>query len=133
MSIDLSAIYRNPSIPEGYYFAKAVEVIEEHVGDEYPLVQIRLKLWDESLRGTELVCILHPSAKCRYFHENFISTFRIDAPPRFAQGKWGCIEVYDASYCGTRYSAVKFVYQTADVKRKVIALELRDERGDVAW
>ena len=77
--------------------------------------------------------ILHSSSKCRYFHENFISTFRFDGPYSLAQGKWGCIEVYDANYCATCYSAVKFVYQKADIKRKVIALEIKDERGDVAW
>lgn len=133
MSIDLSAIYRNPRIPEGYYFAKVEDVIEQNLNDEYPLVQVRLKLWDETVRGVQLASILHPTAKCRFFHENFTATFRIDAPHCFAKGKWGCIEVYDANYQGTCYSAVKFIYQKADVKRKVIALEIKDQQGKVEW
>ena len=132
-AIDLSSIYKNPRIPAGYYIAKIIDVIEEPTKDEFPRVQVTLKLWDEDVKGTELTSILHGSSKCKYYHKNFICTFRIDAPHRFAKGKWGCIEVYDAQYKQTKYSAVKYIYQKPKVKQKVIALEIAEEEGNIEW
>jgi len=132
-SIDYSAIYRNPRITAGYYIVKVMDVIEESTGDEHPRVQVRLKIYDEQVRGTELTSIIHSTERCQFHHKNFITTFRIDAPHRFAIGKWGCIEVKDAEYNGTKYSSVKYICQKPEVKQKFIALEIKDEKGEVDW
>jgi hypothetical protein len=132
-SIDFSAIYRNPRIAAGYYIVKVMDVIEESTGDEHPRVQVRLKLYDEKVRGTELTSIIHSSEKCQFHHKNFIATFRIDAPHSFAIGKWGCIEVKDAEYNGTKYSSVKYICQKPHVKKKFIDLEIKDGKGEVDW
>ena len=132
-TIDLSSIYKNPRIPAGYYIAKITDVIEEPIKDEFPRVQVTLKIWDKEERGTELTSILHGSAKCKYYHKNFFATFRFDVAHSLAKGKWGCIEVYDAKYMQTEYSAVKYIYQKPEVKQKVIALEIAEEEGKLEW
>ena len=133
---DLSAIYRNPRIPPGYYFAKVVELDTENIaGYDRPLVFVRVKIDPEHGLGDHVVLanIIHPTEGSKFYYANFVSTFIgfETHDLRLALNRWGSIEVYDAEYQGTKYSAVKWTYQTRQVRSKIEEIYRREQERPV--
>ena len=133
---DLSAIYRNPRIPPGYYFAKAIEVNTENIaGYERPLVFVRVQIHPDHKLGDHVVLtnIIHPTEASRFYFINFVNTF-IGFETHdlsLSLNRWGSIEVYDAKYQKTMYSAVKWIYQTREVRSKIADIYRREQEHPV--
>jgi hypothetical protein len=121
--INNNCIYSNPQIPEGYYFVKLIEVETEDLGFDFPKILAKMKILpNQGINENALFSvIIHPSQKAEYHLKNFRSTFpqwdSSNEAPRL--GQIGSVKIYDAEYKGRKYSAVKFVYQSREVKRRI--------------
>ena len=124
--IDNRKIYENRRVPPGYYYAELASVSTEDTGFDFPktLVRVRLLPNQGARKNTVLAVIIHPVPEALYYMKNFRQTFPVwdDINEQPLIGQIGCIEVYDAEYNGTRYSAVKFIYQRHDIRKKSIQL-----------
>ena len=130
--IDLSSIYRNPRLPQGYYFTKVIDIDTEEVGLDRLRIEVTLRVGSihDQQAGTRLSSIIHPTGRAVYYFKNFISTFLVRGNRYFeAVNRWGCIEVYDAQHGKTRYSAVKYVYQPHSVRLRTHEIEEAEKEG----
>jgi len=124
--IDNRTLYENRRVPPGYYYAELVSVSTEDAGFDFPktLVRVRILPNQGARKNTVLSVIIHPVEEAKYYMKNFIHTYPawddINEQPRL--GKIGSIEVYDAEYNMTKYSAVKFIYQPEPVRRTSLRL-----------
>ena len=50
-----------------------------------------------------------------------------------ALNRWGCIELLDAKYGKTEYSAVKFVYQPLPIRLRTLEIEQQETEGQLVW
>ncbi len=126
--IDLGSIYRNPTIPEDYYYVKIIHLATDEVpGCSKPRVLVRLKPWWEHglKKDIALYAIIHPTEAARFHYGNFLNTFRREPNETVEEllYRWGCVQVHTARYGETAYSAVKWIYQLPSVKRHVGSIE----------
>ena len=134
--MDLSSIYHNPRIPEGYYHVKLVDLEVEETGLDRPRLWAKLRIgpMHEECSGTFLYSIIHPTEAAIYYYKNLINTFMVSGN-RFheAIGRWGCIEVYNAQHDKTKYSAVKYVHQPRWIRMRTSEIEQADRDGLLRW
>ena len=129
-----STIYANPIVEPGYYWAKCVDVVPEHCGAERPRLWIQLELgpMHEGAAGVRLCTILHPTPAARYFFVNFLNAYRVHGLNyNEAIGRWASIQVYAAEYGATKYSAIKFTYQSLPLRIGAQRLERADAAGQL--
>lgn len=119
--IDYNLLLNNPLIPEGYYFAKVVEIESEPSDYNFPKIMVRLQV-DPMYgfpRNTCLRAILNPTEKSYYHYKNFFNTYMpgLDADDLTkAIGNWGSINVYNSEFGDVEYSTVKFCYQPIAIR-----------------
>ena len=133
--IDLSSIYKNPRIRKGYYFVKVMDIATEELGLNRPRIYVELKIgpMHEESR-TNLHSIIHATDAAVYFYKNFIFTFLIrNNRYHEAIGKWGCIEVLNAKYGETKYSTVKYVWQSRERRNQIYQIMQEEEQGLLDW
>ena len=121
--INNNCIYSNKKIPSNFYYARLRRVETEKSNYEFPKVMAEIEILPQQgvRKGTVLYALIYPSAKAAKHFINFKNTFpvwdnKINAPKT---GQIGSVWIYDSEYDGTRYSAVKFVYQSEKVRRKI--------------
>lgn len=122
MNMDLSAIYRNPSIDPGHYMAKIERIETEDCGAAKPRVRVDLRLGqnDSVFDGQRFTAILHPSGKSEFLFDGLEDTFNIqNGCYREAVGRWGMVYIRDNQYQGTKHSVVKF-YKQSDEERTAV-------------
>lgn len=75
--IDLSSIYRNPRIPERYYYTKLVTLeTEDDESYDRPRIFVKLKLHPQHRLGNIILsAIIHPTENATYHYVNFLNTF----------------------------------------------------------
>lgn len=122
--LDTRSIYRNPQIPQGFYYVKVVEVqVEPMDGYVMPKVLVKMKLHSDHGLGDDVVlsAIVYPTPKAKFFYMNFLNTFLTndEVDVEKVQNRWGCIKVYPAKYGQTEYSAVQWIYQLGPVKQEI--------------
>jgi len=122
--IDLSSIYRNPIIPEGYYYLKVIDIQTEPYQDcVMPRIQVRLQPHPDDGFDKELTlsAIVYPTEKAKYFMLNFLNTFLENDETNVEKvlHRWGCVRVYTAEYGESQYSAIKWIYQTPITRRNI--------------
>ncbi|NLX22934.1 MAG: hypothetical protein GXY55_14875 [Phycisphaerae bacterium] len=131
--IDLSCIYRNPTIPAGYYFAKIVQLDAEQIaGYERPRIQVCLLIHPRHEVGDDvyLHAIIHPTEQSVFRWVNFRDTFLgEDEVLLDAVGRWGRVAVEDAEYQGTQYSSIKWIYQTPLARLQVRRIAREEREG----
>jgi hypothetical protein len=120
--IDTGVIYRNPVVPDGFYYMKVVHKDTEPANYLFPKMLIRLvPLPDyEMPAGTTFHVILHPGAPSYWHYKNFYGTFMLGEyidDLQEAIGQWGSVKVQQMEYNGTLLSSVKFIYQPLEVRR----------------
>ena len=135
--IDNAIVFDNPTIPDGYYYAKVVSINQEPANFQYPKLLIKLKL--HRMYGIEddtLASILYPTEKSQFHYKNFIRSFIIynkDLSFDTIPGVYGTIEVSRTKYEETTYSSVRFVYMPRWAMMEAIQLTRQDEEdGHVA-
>jgi len=114
--INNNILLNNPLIPEGYYFAKVIDVEAEPAEYFFPKLLIKLQLHPMYglPKDTYFQAILFPTDKAFFYYKNFFNTYMPgkDADDMaMAVGKWGSIEVYNSEFGDIEYSAVRFCYQ----------------------
>ena len=114
--INNNILLNNPLIPEGYYYAKVIEVEAEPADHLYPklLVTLQLHPMHGLSKETHFRAILFPTDKSFFHYKNFFNTFmpgkNTDDLDK-AVGTWGSIQIYNSEFGEIEYSAVKFCYQ----------------------
>lgn len=137
--IDKSTIYENPVIPQGFYFAKLIDLELEEVGAERPLIWAKLRIgpfYDNGAAGSILTAIIHPTEKADKYYLGFRQNFNLsEEPPNYtkALSRWGCIWAYATTYKNTTYAAVRFCYQPIDIRLKAVEIRELDEEGKINW
>jgi len=119
--IDNNILLKNPLIPEGYYYAKVIEVETEQSGYNYPKLLVTLTL--HPMYGlpptTCFRAILHPSEKAWFHYKNFFNTYLlgkdVDELDK-AVGVWGSVKIYSSGFEDIEYSAVRFCYQPIPIR-----------------
>ena len=119
--IDNNILLNNPFIPEGYYYAKVIEVKAEPSEYYFPKLLVKLKL--HPMYGlpqhTCLQAILFPTDRSFYHYKNFFNTFLpgkdVDDLAT-AIGVWGSVEIYSSEFGDIEYSAVRFCYQPLAIR-----------------
>ena len=131
--IDNSIIYKNPIVPNGYYYMKVVSVEDEEANYIFPKLLIRLTLHPNYIFPDDYVfsSILHPTQMSYFHYKNFFNTFMLGEyldDFHKALGRWGSVRIEQAQYCETQYSAVKFVYQPLPVRMKNWKLDAENKQ-----
>lgn len=77
LMIDTSAIYRNPVVPDGFYYMKVVHIDTESAQYIFPKMQIRLVPPPDYGMPEETVfsVIIHPGEPSFWLYRNFCNTF----------------------------------------------------------
>ena len=119
--IDNNILLNNPLIPEGYYFAKVIEIEAEPAEYYFPKLLVKLQL--HPMYGlpkhTCFQAILFPTNKSYYHYKNFFNTYMPgqDADDLTkAVGNWGSVEIYNSEFGDIEYSAVRFCYQPLAIR-----------------
>jgi hypothetical protein len=129
--IDLSSIYHNPIVPEGYYYVQVVHLETDDVsGCKKPRILVELEpWWEHDLDSdTRFSAIVYPTESARFYYENFQNTFlkNPNEPVEQALHRWGCVQILNTRYNQTEYSSVKWIRQIQAAK-KTIAHILKQE------
>ena len=123
----------NSIIPEGFYFAKVIEIETEPSDFKYPKILIKLKIHKKHNlnKNIFLYSIIHPTKKSKDHYEKFIDTFLCykDTDFKKAINRIGSIWVYRSEFNDTVFSSVKFVYQPRSVKIECLNLEEKEREG----
>jgi len=133
--IDLSSIYRNPRLPQGYYSCKVTDIDTEEIGLNRPRIRVTLKVgpMHEEV-GTILHSIIHATDAAIYWFKNFVSTFAIRSNRYHeAIGRWGCVQVFNAKHVKTKYSAIKYIYQPLPIRMRSHEIAQDEQRGMLDW
>jgi len=125
--IDNSIIYKNPIVPNGFYFMKVIRVQDEPADYLFPKLLITLQPHPqyEMEEGIEFASILHPTHKSYWHYKHFFNTFMLDEVVfefEKAVGQWGSVKLEQSQYGETVYSAVKFVHQPLPVRMHSLRL-----------
>lgn len=129
-----STIYANPTIPEGFYWVKINNVLTEECGATRPRIWVELEVgpMHEQLAGTRLCSIIHPTEKAQFIFTNFVNSFRVKGGNvHDAIGRWATVMIYPAEYEGSKYSAIKFVYQQPQTRKNALEIEESESHGPV--
>ncbi len=134
--IDNNILLNNPLIPEGYYFAKVIEIESEPSDYYFPKIMVKLQL--HPMYGlsndTCLRAILIPTEKSYYHYKNFFNTYMPgqDADDLTkAVGKWGSVEIYTSEFGDIEYSAARFCYQPLAIRLDAHRLT-KEEKTDAS-
>jgi len=130
--ISNDVIFYNPIITPGYYYAKIINLKTEESDFHFPKLLIYLKLHpDYNLANIILASIIHPTINSEIHFENFWKTYGVlgDGSYSDCRERYGSIQVYNAEYNGSEYSAVKYVYQPIPIRMKACRLT-REEREE---
>lgn len=134
--INNNILLNNPLIPEGYYFAKVIDVEAEHAEYLFPKLLIKLQLHPMYglPKDTLFQAILFPTDKSFFYYKNFFNTFMpgVDTDnTEKAVGKWGSIEVYNSEFGDIEYSAVRFCYQPLTIRLETWRLEKEEKNHTI--
>jgi len=114
--INNNILLNNLLIPEGYYYAKVVEVEAEPSDYIYPklLVTLQLHPMYGLPKETYFRTIIFPTDKAFFYYKNFFNTFILGQDVddlTQAVGKWGSVKVDNSEFADIEYSAIRFCYQ----------------------
>ena len=127
-----SLIY-NSIIPEGFYYAKIIDLQTEPSDFIYPKLLIKLQIHKKHNlnENTFLYSILYPTNKSKDHYKKFIHTFLCykDKDFKKAINRYGSIWVYHSEFNSTVFSSVKFVYQPRKIKIECLYLEREEREG----
>jgi hypothetical protein len=128
-------IYSNPSLPVGLYYCKCLDLKLVPSGDSsYLWILLLTGPSYQECAGQRLNSILHLTDASASLVKKFRKTFRIqDDEFSSAIGRWGCVSVFDNTWCGTKFSNVAYVKQTALMKKASLELEEGEKNGLLEW
>ena len=117
--IDNSIIFKNPIIPNGYYFAKIKDIETEASDYIFPKILVQLELHkDYGFTDNIFHAIIHPTQNSYYHYKNFFNSFMITKSIdklKEAIGLWASIKIYKSDFQGSEYCFVKFVYNPREI------------------
>ena len=118
--IDNNILFKNPIIPEGYYFAKILNIDTEPSNYIYPKILLKLQLHQKYELGSNNIfySIIHPTDDSYYHYKNFFNSFMLRQETdklEEAIGAWGSVEICNSEFNDTKYSTVKFVYNPREI------------------
>jgi hypothetical protein len=126
--LDTCSIFRNPKIPQGYYYVKVIDLQTAPMkGYNQPIVLVKLKLYpnDNIDKDVVMSAVIYPTEKAKYHYLNFLNTFlRNDEKDLdIVMNRWGCVKIYDAVYEHIEYSAVHWIFQLPQAKQCIAKIE----------
>jgi hypothetical protein len=137
--VNMSSIYSNHRIAPGFYFAKILDISTKDVGADRPLIWTHLEIgpfYKHLGKHTALSSILHPTDNAAKMYHNFLGTFGLEGEdPDYEKAlfRWCSIQVYDARYGTSHYSAVRYCYQPIPVLLKTAEITELDEAEKITW
>jgi len=134
--INNNIILNNPTISEGYYFAKVIQVESEPADYFFPKLLIKISLHPMYGLGNNSYfhAIIHPTNNSFYHYKNFFNAYMLGVGTtelEKAIGQWGSVEISHSDFNETTYSSVRFVYQPRAVMMEAWRIG-RDERENDA-
>ena len=131
--IDNNIILKNPLIPEGYYFAKIIDIETEASNFIFPKLLVKLELHKQYELDENNIfhAILHPTEDSYYHYKNFFNSFMFRQETdklEEAIGLWGSIEISHSTFQELKYSAVRFVYNPRDIMMESFRIWKDDNR-----
>ena len=130
--IDNATVFNNPTIPDGYYYAKIISIEQEPANFKYPKLLIKLKLHRMYGIDDTLTAILYPTEKSLFHYKNFIRSYimytdhcSFDEIPDV----YGSIEICRTKYEETMFSSAKFVYMPRWAIVEATKLRWQDEEA----
>lgn len=131
--IDLSSIYHNPIVPEGYYYVQIVHLETDEVpGCNKPRILVKLEPWWEHDLGEDILftAIVYPTEAARFYYENFQNTFlkSKEEPVVQALNRWGCVQILNTRFDNTEYSSVKWIRQIPKAKKTIAHILKQDPK-----
>jgi hypothetical protein len=126
MSANYAAVFSNPVIEPGEYFARLVSVRAVPTDDGKHIYEVVVELdGNERLEdGTKLCAVLHPTEKALKFIDALFSSFRINHQTlQHGKDRFAAVYVYNSLYKGSAFSVVKFHPQPFVAQEKAAALE----------